>query len=412
MKPEARESGPAGNTMAESLDVQKIRHALENLYFNVELGNSPLAKHFPDIRETPDILQRAQALRDLLLDAIEGLRPLKPVPSHAPAARSYEVLYLRYVSGFTVEEIADRLAVGERQIYRDLRRAEEELAEILRSQLTTLSQEKRQREKQNALQAELAEMDAPSQMIDLASLLQDALNTVRPLATQREVQIDYMGPPQGVTVMAPPGILKQILVQVLSAAIQSTKHQTIQVKLAQGRGQSEVSVMLPCQAPLPSTKLLQAAINMAQSIGMTGQVTPLAREASEITLSMPGLQPQTVLVVEDNPGACELYKRYLQGSEWQVVAVSDPHEVEQMARSLHPAAIILDLLMPDIDGWSILQALQLNPEIKGIPVIVCSVVNDPELAMALGAAASLKKPVSRLELLGTLKRVTRPHNAA
>ncbi len=392
-------------------NAQTVRDALENLYHNVELANSSLATHFPHVQAIPDIIQRAQTLRNLLLDAIEGLRPLRPAPPHVLAARSYEVLSLRYVSGLSVEEVAEQMAVGERQVYRDLRHAEEELAEILHSRAIA-SPEGPAARKENAFQAELAVLEAVPQAVDLADSLQEALDTIRPLATQRHIRLDYAGPVQGVTAMLPPGILKQVLVQILSAVAQSTEGQALQVKLDQQEDLVRVRVTLPAPEPLARADLLQAALRLAQSIGLACQVKKCAPGLNEVILSLHTAQPLPVLVVEDNPGACELYQRYLQGSEWQAIPAPNPRMAEDMARSLHPAAIILDLLMPEVDGWSVLQALQLSPDTRDIPVIVCSVVDDPELATALGAAASLKKPVSRLELLGTLKRVARPRSAA
>jgi CheY-like chemotaxis protein len=83
-----------------------------------------------------------------------------------------------------------------------------------------------------------------------------------------------------------------------------------------------------------------------------------------------------------------------------------PSETLAKAHELQPAAIILDVLMPGVDGWSVLQALRSSSELRQIPVIICSVINDPELAAALGAAVSLKKPLSRLELIEALQQVT------
>ncbi len=87
-----------------------------------------------------------------------------------------------------------------------------------------------------------------------------------------------------------------------------------------------------------------------------------------------------------------------------MVSTSELSQALTLVQSIRPVAIILDILMSDMDGWSILQALQLRSDIAEIPVIVCSVISDPQLASALGASASLSKPLSRLELLGVLKQ--------
>ena len=70
-----------------------------------------------------------------------------------------------------------------------------------------------------------------------------------------------------------------------------------------------------------------------------------------------------------------------------------------------PDLITLDVMMPSMDGWQVLRDLAQNPATQHIPVIVCSVLKEPELAFSLGARAYLKKPVDRLELLATLARL-------
>ena len=98
------------SSTATSITPQQIREALEHLYANVELAHTPLVNTGKFVDPTAGVLQRAQVMRNVLLDAIEALRPLRPQPPHQLAAgRSYEVLSLRYVSCLTVEEIADRL---------------------------------------------------------------------------------------------------------------------------------------------------------------------------------------------------------------------------------------------------------------------------------------------------------------
>ena len=151
---------------------------------------------------------------------------------------------------------------------------------------------------------------------------------------------------------------------------------------------------------------------MAQLLDLTATMQPRSDGGQELMLTFPAAATHTLLVVEDNPGVCELYQRYFQGSAWRPVLLANPAETCARAQELRPAAIVLDVLMPEMDGWSVLQELRTTPEVAHIPVIICAVINDPELAQALGAAASLKKPVSRMELLEALDRATTGHSAA
>jgi CheY-like chemotaxis protein len=75
------------------------------------------------------------------------------------------------------------------------------------------------------------------------------------------------------------------------------------------------------------------------------------------------------------------------------------------ARELRPAAIILDIMMPDIDGWTVLAALKNEPELADIPVIIVTIVDEPRNGIALGATAYLMKPIDREQLLAILTRL-------
>ena len=104
----------------------------------------------------------------------------------------------------------------------------------------------------------------------------------------------------------------------------------------------------------------------------------------------------------------ELYRRYLEPlGEWTVVPADDPRQAYELARATQPAVVLLDLLMPGTDGWTILNLLHASDDTKDIPVIVCSVFHDALLAEALGAKAHLRKPVSQSELLSAVSRWAR-----
>jgi len=110
----------------------------------------------------------------------------------------------------------------------------------------------------------------------------------------------------------------------------------------------------------------------------------------------------TVLVVDDQQPALRMFQRFLNRSGFEVVGVTDPALVLPLARQLKPALITLDVMMPRLDGWEVLQALQLDEKTRQVPVIVCSAWEEPELARSLGAAAFLKKPIVRSDLLNVL----------
>jgi CheY-like chemotaxis protein len=113
--------------------------------------------------------------------------------------------------------------------------------------------------------------------------------------------------------------------------------------------------------------------------------------------------PQTILVVDDNEDVLQLYERFLSRNRYHVITARSADEALRLAESRRPAAITLDLMMPDPDGWEALQSLKNHPATQHIPVIVCSVLAAKTLALSLGAAAFLGKPVTEQSLLSALR---------
>jgi CheY-like chemotaxis protein len=126
----------------------------------------------------------------------------------------------------------------------------------------------------------------------------------------------------------------------------------------------------------------------------------------EVTLNLTLRQSShsCVLVIDDNAGLIELLQRYLTGEPYEVMGASDGREGLFLASERRPDVIVLDIMMPQQDGWEVLQRLKTQEKTRDIPVIVCSVLNDPELAFSLGACEFLAKPVTRDRLLTALKR--------
>jgi CheY-like chemotaxis protein len=110
-------------------------------------------------------------------------------------------------------------------------------------------------------------------------------------------------------------------------------------------------------------------------------------------------------VVDDNEAVGQAFRRYLAEYRYQVVGAATGTEALQLARELSPAIITLDVMIPGQDGWEILHALKADPVTRHIPVIICSVLEDPDLAQLLGAAGYLQKPIAQADLLGAVERL-------
>jgi CheY-like chemotaxis protein len=132
----------------------------------------------------------------------------------------------------------------------------------------------------------------------------------------------------------------------------------------------------------------------------------------EIGVIFPREQEMIVLVVDDNRELFELFQRFVFGQPYQLTHAASVDQALTLARTTKPAAITLDLMMPNRDGWEFLQIQQADADIASIPVIVCSVLAEPELAFSLGARGYLKKPITADDLLRALAVIPAPASVA
>jgi CheY-like chemotaxis protein len=110
-----------------------------------------------------------------------------------------------------------------------------------------------------------------------------------------------------------------------------------------------------------------------------------------------------VLVVDDDPTVRDLMERFLVKEGFAVVTAAGGIEGLTRARELGPAVVTLDLMMPDLDGWTVLAALKGDPALADIPVVIVTILDERNRGFALGAADYLVKPIDRERMLGVLR---------
>jgi CheY-like chemotaxis protein len=136
----------------------------------------------------------------------------------------------------------------------------------------------------------------------------------------------------------------------------------------------------------------------------------LIRRSGLIRSTAPGSAPSVgveaqdrlILVVDDDATVRELVQRHLERSGFAVVTAGSGHEGLRLVRELRPAAVTLDIMMPDLDGWTVLAAIKGDPALAAIPVVLMSIVDQKNRGYTLGAADYLVKPVDRTKLIETL----------
>ena len=385
--PDAKPSAPADGP-PESF-IESVKDVLEHLYDFPYLQRLPLAQTLGGSSDHSDIRRR-------MLAAIETLNPGPGIAFRAPPARVYSLLNLRYVEGMTVQEVARELGISQRQAYRDLRHAEESVAAILWPAVRAPSPA---RSESGSIQDEVARLAGQPLPIDVAPLAKRALGAVEALAQQRGLQVRMTLPEHPVIATAEPMVAQQVIVGLLSHALRQAHGPTLDVTLSPGDPTAALTLRYQGDG---ATELNPVTMQLATWMGWRIVVEEQGAERV-IAVALPAHGP-TVLIVDDNAGLVDLLQRYLADQPYRVLAASGGREGLRLAREAAPSVIVLDVMMPEMDGWEILQRLRTYPDTARTPVIICSAVGEPELAQSLGATLFLPKPVRREDFLSALRQ--------
>jgi len=134
-----------------------------------------------------------------------------------------------------------------------------------------------------------------------------------------------------------------------------------------------------------------------------GRLSPVADAASrKAVLTLPLAQSVTVLAIDDNADLLRLLERYVEGTRYRLIGCRDPLAAFDLVEREAARLIVMDAMMPDLDGWEMLGRLRAHPATADIPIVICTILDQERLAFSLGASGFLRKPVTREALLAAL----------
>ena len=369
------------------------------------------------------------ALRHVLVEAIQSLKPDALEPPQSSAWRLYELLFYSAVQHFSQWEVADQLGISTRQVRREQRAALEVLASQLWAQYNLPGQvaEQMAASRDETVLASPASgapvyedllwlREAPPEgSVDPHQELGVVLELAQPLAVQRGVRLEITHDASLPELASDPVAFRQSLLSVLGAAIPraAAAQRTAVVQLQVRHIGWEVEVRVCCAAcgapNVGGGTGEAAALDMARQLAeLSGGrlVAHAAGEAFDVSMTFPALGQLPVLAVDDNVGTLNLLQRYIAGTRYRLIGVQDPEQALSMAEQVRPGIVVLDVMMPRLDGWKILGRLLEHPVVGQLPVVVCSILAQEELALALGASAYVRKPVTRQAFLTALDQET------
>jgi signal transduction histidine kinase/DNA-binding response OmpR family regulator len=304
---------------------------------------------------------------------------------------------------------------------------------------------------------EAGKMDLILESVAIRPIVDEVSGVAQPLAEQNKNALEVDCPDGIGSVHADNMRLRQILLNLLSNACKFTKAGTVRLRVTSvsEAGQRWVDFtisdsgigMTEQQLGRLFQEFSQADASTTRQFGGTGlglaisrrlcrlmggdiTVTSVPSEGSTFTVRLPaeaetvlvaaasapeaadsaqGGARDTVLVIDDDPTARELITAHLAESGFTVETAANGVDGLKQARALRPAAITLDIMMPDIDGWTVLAALKGDPALADIPVVIVTIVDEQRRGIALGAAGYMTKPIDRdrlVEILSAYRRAT------
>ncbi len=286
---------------------------------------------------------------------------------------------------------------------------------------------------------------------DVAEMLTDVVNTITPLVEKNKNTMDVqLG--EDLSVMASDMTkVRQGLFNLLSNAAKFTEEGTITLAARpELRGGIQTVVfevtdegigMTPEQVDKVFDAFTQADVSTSRNFGGTGLGLPITQEfchllgGDVICASTPGQgttftmwlpldsndrataadrdeanvielpeNAPLVLVIDDDANVRDLLRRHLNNTGYRVALADGGEDGLRLARELKPDAITLDVMMPQVDGWTVLSEIKADPTTAEIPVIMVTIIEDRQLGFSLGASEYLAKPVDRGRLVKVLKQ--------
>jgi signal transduction histidine kinase/DNA-binding response OmpR family regulator len=146
-------------------------------------------------------------------------------------------------------------------------------------------------------------------------------------------------------------------------------------------------------------------IRLPKIVGETSVVVPMPAIPARVHKPAASIEAPLVLIVDDDATVREVVGRFLARSGFAVASAAGGLDALRMVRELRPAAVTLDVIMPDLDGWTVLAAIKGDPDLADIPIILMTIADEKTRGYALGAIDYLVKPVDRNKLAAVLRSI-------
>jgi signal transduction histidine kinase/CheY-like chemotaxis protein len=292
---------------------------------------------------------------------------------------------------------------------------------------------------------EAGKMELSFSEVNLSDTINSVMTTAIGLVKDKPIQLLHKVPADLPTIQADSTRIRQVLLNLISNAAKFTDEGSITVEAMvstngvdtpeimitvtdTGMGVSDedqVKLFQPFSqvddSPTRKTGGTGLGLSICRSLielhgGRIGLLSSEVGKGSVFYFTLPMVIPtpapeatspgtNAVLAIDDDYQVISLYERFLKPQGIQVIPCTDSKQAVQRAREIKPFAITLDIMMPEKDGWEVMQDLKNDPDTRHIPVIICSILEEEEKGFSLGAADYLVKPFLQDDLTNAISRL-------
>jgi len=248
------------------------------------------------------------------------------------------------------------------------------------------------------------ETRSPERVTHLETTLEHVSRVVTPILKRYGVSLLTKYVQRQLTVTVHPSLMRQVLI---SCAVRLAEHSAsgeiaLFANMEDGNARITMLTRTEMSTRLEVSEILRGIL-IDQDIVVDALVDP---PRLQVWIEAPSSAAVTVLVVDDNPDMVRFYRSCTRGTHYQIIEARPEEDFVKSIKGKAVNAVVLDVMLPQLDGWQILMQLHEDQATRSIPVVVCSVVQEQALALSLGAARYLAKPILRDDFIQALDQVT------
>ncbi len=398
-----------------ALTFEAFEIELQNTLYNL---SDPVYMPEVCVFQALDVLptEGVEGVRKKLIEVIEQGAQNLTATETAKLSFLFRVLYHRFVQSLSQEKAAEVLDISARHLRRKQNEAIRALAVRLWSQGKTAEPEEGsdllEQSPQNQTWADmlLHEIEVLNNhssgiTVDLGKVIQKTVDMARYLQQNDGISIEVDRIPEGSEIAVHPNVLRQAILYIFRQIVQAGYSGQLKLSAKRLEGFTSISFTLQKNEEFPSFAIAQIK-ELASVLGGKAEIL-FETNCCSLDLIFPNSYKINVLVVDDNYETVQLFRRFTLNSRFEIFHFPGGTDLFEQIQAVSPNILVMDVLLPGQDGWDLLIQIRQNPATSLLPVIVSSVMGDPEIAHSLGANSYLPKPVDQKSFLRALEESAR-----